>query len=148
MHQQTCRGHNLMWFLIRLKTSWEQRTSKLAQLGLRHGFAQSAQRYGVQGETKRRAVAWSHSSLPPAFALRSERKNHSTRPMPDSANATSPGVLQLSYNSQCDTGTKIRYFSSPDLFCLQIQETWPLHGCCCLLSGHPCTGSSWCRQRW
>lgn len=35
--------------------------------------------------------------MPPAFALRSERKNHGTKLTPGSANATSPGVLQLSY---------------------------------------------------
>jgi len=58
-----------------------------------------------------RATAWlclkpsvpqcSRTDLPLAFALRSERKNHGTRTMPDSAKATSPGVLQLPYNGQC-----------------------------------------------
>lgn len=99
---------------VYLNTSQEQRATKLAQLGLWHGSAQSPQHCSVQGGTKWWAAAWSHNSLLLLIlALLSEGRNHGTIPVPDSANATSPSVFQFSYNGQHDMGTENRYFTSP-----------------------------------
>lgn len=61
----------------------------------------------VQGGTEQPAV----EPKAPAFGLCLERNNHSTRPVPDSARATSPRVLQPSHSGLCNMGRENSYFS-------------------------------------
>lgn len=128
-----------MWFLTHLKSSGEHRATKLARLCPKRSALQCPRRDQAASsglEPEQLATCFCSSlgeeeSWYQTYAW--QCKCHFSR--------CAPTLLQSA------TGTENRYISSPPQP-FSASRYRKACGCFCLFSGHPHTGSSWCRQQW